>query len=46
MINVIIVDDSAEVRTSLRRLLTAGGEITVVGEAANGKQAVRMVGML
>lgn len=46
VIDVLLVDDDAGSRTSLRRLLTAYRDITVVGEAANGRQAVRMVGML
>jgi two-component system chemotaxis response regulator CheB len=46
MINVLIVDDSAQARAYLRRVLTARGGITVVGEAVDGKQAVRMVGLL
>jgi two-component system chemotaxis response regulator CheB len=46
MINVLIVNDSAQARAYLRRVLTARGDIVVVGEAADGKQAVRMAGLL
>ena len=46
VIDVLLVDDDAEARTSLRRLLTAYRDISVVGEASSGRQAVRMVGML
>ena len=46
VIDVLLVDDDAEARTSLRRLLTAYRDIAVVGEAVSGRQAVRMVGML
>lgn len=46
MVNVLIVNDSAPARAYLRRLLTAGGDIAVVGEATDGKQAVRMTGLL
>jgi two-component system chemotaxis response regulator CheB len=46
VIGVLLVDDDAEARTSLRRLLTAYRDIAVVGEAVSGRQAVRMVNML
>jgi DNA-binding NarL/FixJ family response regulator len=42
-IRVLLVDDHAVVRDGLRFLLEAGGNITVVGEAADGRQAVRQV---
>ena len=46
MINVLLVDDSTEVRADLRRLLTAQRDITVVGEATSGREVLRMVGVL
>ncbi|MGE5690054.1 MAG: response regulator [Pseudomonadota bacterium] len=39
-IRVLIVDDHAVVRGGLRRILDAESDITVVGEAANGRQAI------
>jgi DNA-binding NarL/FixJ family response regulator len=41
---VLIADDSAHARAGLRALLTTWPKITVVGEAANGQDAVRLVG--
>ena len=40
MIRVIVVDDHAVVRSGLRLLLEAQPDIEVVGEAANGREAV------
>ena len=40
---VLIVDDSARARVGLRHLLMTWPEIEVVGEAANGQDAVRLV---
>ena len=40
---LLIVDDSARARVGLRHLLTTWPEIEVVGEAANGQDAVRLV---
>nr|WP_083467274.1 response regulator transcription factor [Kibdelosporangium sp. MJ126-NF4]CEL21768.1 DNA-binding response regulator, LuxR family [Kibdelosporangium sp. MJ126-NF4]CTQ92548.1 DNA-binding response regulator, LuxR family [Kibdelosporangium sp. MJ126-NF4] len=40
MISVLIADDQPEVREALRTILSAEPDITVVGEAANGAQAV------
>jgi DNA-binding NarL/FixJ family response regulator len=40
---VLIADDSARARDGLRALLATWPEITVVGEAANGQDAVRLV---
>jgi DNA-binding NarL/FixJ family response regulator len=37
---VLIVDDVEQVRLDLRTLLTLTGEVEVVGEAANGMEAV------
>ncbi|MBF0339410.1 MAG: chemotaxis-specific protein-glutamate methyltransferase CheB [Magnetococcales bacterium] len=42
MIRVLIVDDSFFIRQLLRLLLEDAGGIEVVGEAANGRQAVDM----
>jgi DNA-binding NarL/FixJ family response regulator len=39
-IGVLLADDHAVVRQGLRALLEAEGDITVVGEAENGRQAV------
>lgn len=39
---VLIVDDIASVRRDLRTLLTLSGELEIVGEAANGAEAVRL----
>jgi DNA-binding NarL/FixJ family response regulator len=43
MIRVVLVDDQTLVRTGFRALLTAAPDITVVGEAADGQQALRVV---
>jgi DNA-binding NarL/FixJ family response regulator len=42
-IRVLIADDSARTREGLRALFATWPEITVVGEAANGQEAVRLV---
>ena len=42
-INVMIADDHAIVRDGLRYLLEAQGDIKVVGEAANGREALKKV---
>ena len=42
MISVLIVDDHPLVRTGLRTLLEATDDIHVVGEAADGEQAVQL----
>lgn len=42
-IRVLVVDDSATVRAVLRRLLRSAGDIEVVGEAANGAEAIQDV---
>jgi DNA-binding NarL/FixJ family response regulator len=46
MINVLLVDDQALVRAGFRALLTAQDDITVVGEAADGEEAVRQAAAL
>jgi len=42
-VNVLIVDDEAPARDRLRRILEEDGTHAVVGEAANGEEALRMV---
>lgn len=41
-LQVLIVDDSPQVRQELRTLLTLAGEIEIVGEATDGLEAVRL----
>ncbi|MEX5274098.1 response regulator transcription factor [Kocuria sp. CPCC 205235] len=43
MINVVLVDDQELVRTGLRALAERDGDITVVGEAANGRSGLSRV---
>lgn len=43
MIRVMLVDDQAMVRTGFRMILEAESDMTVVGEASNGREAVEMV---
>jgi DNA-binding NarL/FixJ family response regulator len=45
-INVFLADDHAVVRDGLRCLLEAQGDIRVIGDAANGREAVRQVRQL
>jgi DNA-binding NarL/FixJ family response regulator len=40
---VLIVDDNPQVRQELRTLLPLAGEIEIVGEAADGREAVGLV---
>ena len=42
MIRLLLVDDQALLRAGLRAVLEHGGDISVVGEAANGKEALRV----
>ena len=42
MIRVVLADDHAVVRAGLRAVLGAASDITVVGEARNGREAVEM----
>lgn len=43
MINVLLVDDHELVRTGISRLLADVSDITVIGEAESGEDAVKMV---
>jgi len=43
MIRVMLVDDQTMVRTGLRMILEAEPDLTVVGEAADGREAIDMV---
>ncbi|HEY5910658.1 MAG TPA: response regulator transcription factor [Verrucomicrobiae bacterium] len=40
-IRVLVADDHANVRAGLRALLQTAGDMHVIGEAENGRQAVR-----
>jgi two-component system response regulator NreC len=42
LIRVMIVDDHALVRSGLKALLNEAGEVEVVGEAADGDEAIRL----
>jgi len=46
MITVLLADDHTLVRRGLRRLLEDDPEIAVVGEAADGGEAIRLAAML
>ena len=46
MIRVLIVDDQEMIRVGLRAILDAQSNITVVGEAGDGLEAVRILGEL
>jgi DNA-binding NarL/FixJ family response regulator len=43
MIRVVIVEDQTLVRQGLRSLLALAGDIEIVGEAADGEEAVRLI---
>jgi len=43
---LLIVDDVSQVRADLRTLLPLAGDIEIVGEAANGLEAVRQTDAL
>jgi DNA-binding NarL/FixJ family response regulator len=45
-ITVLLADDHKVIRKELRKMLEAESDLQVVGEAANGKQAVEMAGKL
>ena len=42
-LRVLIVDDEAFARQRLRRLLTEQSDVEVVGEAANGREAIALI---
>lgn len=44
MITVLVVDDHAMVRAGLVTLLESSGDVRVVGQAADGAEAVRLAG--
>jgi DNA-binding NarL/FixJ family response regulator len=44
VIRLVVVDDQAVIRTGLRTMLEHEGDITIVGEAGNGAEAVDVVG--
>ncbi|GIF25888.1 two-component system chemotaxis response regulator CheB [Actinoplanes tereljensis] len=46
MIRVLLVEDSATMRGHLRESLAADPDLHVVGEAADGKEAIELVGRL
>jgi pilus assembly protein CpaE len=41
-VRVLLVDDVREVRENLRTALTLSGDIEIIGEAADGSEAVRL----
>jgi DNA-binding NarL/FixJ family response regulator len=41
-VRVLLVDDVKEVRQNLRTALTLSGDIEVIGEAADGSEAIRL----
>ena len=43
MISIILVDDHVIMRDGLRHLLSSESDIEVIGEAANGREAVKLV---
>jgi DNA-binding NarL/FixJ family response regulator len=43
---ILIVDDNAEVRQELRTLLPLAGDLEVLGEAADGAEAIRLADAL
>ena len=42
MIKVLVVDDSPFIRLALRKILSGAEDIEVIGEASNGKEAIRL----
>jgi two-component system, NarL family, nitrate/nitrite response regulator NarL len=46
MIKILIADDHVIFRDGLRKLLDSDGEISVVGEASNGAECIKMLGNL
>ena len=45
-LRVLLVDDDPVIRRGLREMLAAGGRFDVVGEGADGEEAVRLAGEL
>jgi two-component system, NarL family, response regulator NreC len=45
-VRVLLVDDHPVVRAGLRLLLAAGGDLTIVGEAETGREAIRLAAEL
>lgn len=43
MIRVVLADDEALMRAGVRAIVTAGGDVEVVGEAADGRAAIELV---
>ncbi len=43
MIRVLVVDDSPFIRLALKKLMSSAEDIEVIGEANNGKEAIRLV---
>lgn len=41
-LRILLVDDSAQVRQELGQLLELSGAVEIVGEAANGREAIRL----
>ena len=41
-IRVLVVDDSGFMRIALRKIIEADGDIRVIGEARNGREAIRL----
>ena len=44
LIRVVVADDNPIVRSGLISLLEAGGEVEIVGEAENGREAIELAG--
>lgn len=42
MVNILIADDDQLVRVGLRAVLDAEADLTVVGEAADGREAISL----
>lgn len=45
-ITVMVVDDSTVMRTILKRIINADPDLTTIGEATNGREALEMVAKL
>jgi DNA-binding NarL/FixJ family response regulator len=44
VITVVLVDDFREMRVLLRQFIELDGRLTVIGEAATGREAIEVVG--